>query len=665
VSHADRRRALPTRSLRIEHKADGLTRTKGKRPTKDGRNEGRIWGCRTAKRVRAGCRKSSPLDEIRARKTLRIKERREISVLDARVRRSRDLGLGAIGDAEAGRLQHRKIVGAVADSQRVAKREPHRGGDLFQRGKLGVLAEDRLDDLARQLAAFDDERIGAVLVGAKALPDCARELAKAARDDGDIGAVRSHCLNERARAGIERDALLEHLADDRLGKPGEQRDALAQRRRERHFSTHRSLGDRRDANAYSHDIRKFIYAFLADQRRIHIRDQKALPAMSKRLDDDVDGLLRERALERGAPGLEVAGENKIGRNALVEPAPALDPIEGLRGPVDCCFAERRVQWVGNERGDEDGRHDASRRAGNPLRRALLIAGPTASGKSAAALALATRFGATIVNADSMQVYRDLRILTARPTPDEEQFAPHRMFGAIDGAINFSVGRWALAAGEVLAEIGERPVIFVGGTGLYFRALTEGLSDIPPVPDAVRAEVRAKAEGRATPELHDELRARDPETAVRLNASDRQRILRALEVVAATGRPLVSFLSARAAPTLKPGEWAGLYLAPDRAELGQRIDARFEAMIARGALDEVAALKRRRLDPALPVMRAHGVPHLIAHLEGRMKRDEAAKRSKLDTRHYAKRQFTWARHQLSGFTWVAPEEAVEAGTKAFE
>jgi tRNA dimethylallyltransferase len=300
-----------------------------------------------------------------------------------------------------------------------------------------------------------------------------------------------------------------------------------------------------------------------------------------------------------------------------------------------------------------------------LKRALLIAGPTASGKSAAALALAERFGATIVNADSMQVYRDLRILTARPTSDEERVASHRLFGAVDGAVNFSVGRWALAAAEIVAASGEHPVIFVGGTGLYFRALTEGLSDIPPVPEVVRAEIRAKAEGRATPELHDELAGRDPQTAARLNPSDRQRILRALEVVASTGRPLVSFLGARAAPVLAPGEWAGLYLAPDRAELAQRIDARFETMLAQGALAEVAALAERRLDPALPVMRAHGVPHLIAYLAGRMKLGEATKRSQLDTRHYAKRQFTWARHQLTGFQWVAPKEAVEAGLKTLE
>ena len=300
-----------------------------------------------------------------------------------------------------------------------------------------------------------------------------------------------------------------------------------------------------------------------------------------------------------------------------------------------------------------------------MRRVLLIAGPTASGKSAAALALAQSFGSTIVNADSMQVYRDLKILTARPAPDEERLAPHRLFGAIDGAVNFSVGQWAWAAREVLADIGEGPIIFVGGTGLYFRALTEGLSDIPPVPEAVRAAVRSRAEGRATGELHDELQALDPETAARLTASDRQRILRALEVMASTGRPLASFLGARAKPTLGPREWAGVYLAPDRADLGHRIDARFDAMLARGALDEVAALTRRRLDPALPVMRAHGVPHLAAHLEGRLTLDEAAARSKLDTRHYATRQFTWARHQLSGFKWVAPEEAVEEGARALK
>jgi tRNA dimethylallyltransferase len=297
-----------------------------------------------------------------------------------------------------------------------------------------------------------------------------------------------------------------------------------------------------------------------------------------------------------------------------------------------------------------------------VRRALLIAGPTASGKSAAALTLAKRLGGEIVNADSMQVYTDLRILTARPTPDEEAQTPHRLFGEIDGAVNYSVGRWARAARDVLAEAGKRPVIFVGGTGLYFRALTGGLSEVPAVPEALRADVRRNAEGRATAELHAELTARDPETAARVTTADRQRILRALEVLAATGRPLASFLGARAAPALAAHEWTGLFLAPDRAELARRIDARFDAMLGAGALDEAAALMKRRLDPALPVMRAHGVKHLVAHLEGRLTLAEAASRSKIDTRHYAKRQFTWARHQLPGFKWVAAEEAEEEGMR---
>src|SRR5271168_5235538 len=159
-----------------------------------------------------------------------------------------------------------------------------------------------------------------------------------------------------------------------------------------------------------------------------------------------------------------------------------------------------------------------------VRRALLIAGPTASGKSAAALEIAERFGATIVNADSMQVYADLRVLTARPTIEDERRAPHRLFGTIDGAVNYSAGRWARAARDVLADIDERRVVFVGGTGLYLRALTEGLSDVPPVPEALRARIRAEAEGRAAEELHAELAARDPETAARLNAGDQQRIL---------------------------------------------------------------------------------------------------------------------------------------------
>jgi tRNA dimethylallyltransferase len=298
-----------------------------------------------------------------------------------------------------------------------------------------------------------------------------------------------------------------------------------------------------------------------------------------------------------------------------------------------------------------------------MKRALLIAGPTASGKSAVALRLAERFGGTIVNADAMQVYADLRVLTARPSAAEERHAPHRLFGEVDAAENFSAGRWLVRAREILAD-SRGPLIFVGGTGLYFRALTDGLSDIPRVPEDVRAAVRAEAEGQSTPSLHAALATRDSATAARLRPSDRQRVLRALEVVAATGRPLVEFHGAREAPALPAGAWAGLFLAPERAPLNARIESRFDEMLNEGALDEVTALAARRLDPALPAMRAHGVPHLIAHLEGRLSLDEARALAVRDTRHYAKRQFTWARHQMPNFAWVAPEGAEAAGAEAF-
>jgi tRNA dimethylallyltransferase len=261
----------------------------------------------------------------------------------------------------------------------------------------------------------------------------------------------------------------------------------------------------------------------------------------------------------------------------------------------------------------------------------------------------------------MQVYRDLPILTARPSAEDEQQAPHRLYGHVDGAVNYSVGRYLQDATRALAEAraARRPPIFVGGTGLYFKALVEGLSRIPPVPQSVRDEVRAESEGRATADLHAELAARDPDTARGLTAGDRLRILRALEVLAATGRSLSSFRGHKQAALLSGADTTRVFVAPDRAWLRERIDKRFVAMIAQGALDEARALAARGLDPALPVMRAHGVPALLAHLRGEMTLEEAVARGQADTRAYVKRQFTWFRHQMPGWTRAAPEEALAA------
>lgn len=292
-------------------------------------------------------------------------------------------------------------------------------------------------------------------------------------------------------------------------------------------------------------------------------------------------------------------------------------------------------------------------------KAVLIAGPTASGKSALALDLARATGGVVINTDSMQVYRDLRVLTARPTVEEEAIVPHRLYGTQDAAVNCSAGMWVAEAAKVLVELrgdGRLP-IFTGGSGLYFKALTRGLSAVPPIPAEVRESVRARLEQIGVEALHAELARVDPVSAERLKPRDRTRIARALEVVEATGRSITDWHRDGLPPLLNADEVTAVFLDADRDTLYARIDKRFEAMIANGALDEVKALAARKLDPLLPAMKAHGVPALIRHLAGELSLDEAIAVGQADTRHYAKRQFTWFRHQLPEFVWVKADAAL--------
>jgi tRNA dimethylallyltransferase len=292
--------------------------------------------------------------------------------------------------------------------------------------------------------------------------------------------------------------------------------------------------------------------------------------------------------------------------------------------------------------------------------AILIAGPTASGKSALALALAETHDGVIINTDSMQVYRDLRVLTARPTLGEEARAPHRLYGHVDAAVNFSAGAWVADAAKALAaaRAQNRLPIFAGGSGLYFKALTRGLSAVPPIPSEVRESVRGRLQQDGVEALHAVLAQSDPASAERLKPRDRTRIARALEVVEATGRSLTDWHRDGVPPQLAPATFTAVFLEPERDELYARIDARFDAMLKAGALDEVAALASRKLDSLLPAMKAHGVPALIRHLAGEITLEAAAAIGRADTRHYAKRQFTWFRHQLPEFEWVKPEQARE-------
>ena len=289
---------------------------------------------------------------------------------------------------------------------------------------------------------------------------------------------------------------------------------------------------------------------------------------------------------------------------------------------------------------------------------ILIAGPTASGKSALALELAAKLGGVIINADSMQVYRDLRIITARPTPDEEKRVPHRLYGHVDAAENYSVGRWFGEAAAALADtFGQgRPAIMTGGTGLYFSTLTRGIAAVPPVPAEIRRVVRNRLTTEGVAALHQELSKRDPATAARLKPGDRARITRALEVVLATGRSLAQWHEDNMPARLDLAAAAKVFLMPNRDELGLRIDARFDAMMSAGALEEMRAFAARNLDPNLPAMKAHGVPWLIRHLKGEIAMAEAVAQAKRDTRRYTKRQATWFRNQLPQFEWAEPQHA---------
>jgi tRNA dimethylallyltransferase len=291
--------------------------------------------------------------------------------------------------------------------------------------------------------------------------------------------------------------------------------------------------------------------------------------------------------------------------------------------------------------------------------AVLIAGPTASGKSALALTIAERFNGTIVNADSMQVYRDLRIITARPVPEEEARVAHQLYGHVDAAENYSTGRWTKDVAAALQDIraaGRLPIL-VGGTGLYFSALTKGLAAVPPIPPDIRENVRGRLAREGVAPLRAELEQLDPKTAARLRVNDRSRISRALEVVKATGRSITDWHKEGMPPVLDSEKTAKVFLAVDRKELVGRIEARFDAMLTAGALDEVRVLAVRKLDPTLPAMKAHGVPWLIRHLNGEITLEQAAAGGKMDTRRYAKRQVTWFRNQLPDWPMLPSDEAL--------
>lgn len=283
----------------------------------------------------------------------------------------------------------------------------------------------------------------------------------------------------------------------------------------------------------------------------------------------------------------------------------------------------------------------------------LLAGPTASGKSRLALEMAARTGAVIVNADSQQLYADLRVLSARPTVEDEARAEHRLYGAADAADAWSVGRWSRAVLPLLAELAaaDRPALLVGGTGLYFTALTKGLADIPDVPNERRIAAGAAFDADGEADFRRRLAEVDPAAEGRIEAGDRQRLTRAWAVAQHTGRALSDW-TADTSPLLAPGSWTGRVIEPERETLYAACDARVAQMVEAGALDEVGALVARGLDPALPAMKAVGVREFAAHLAGETTLAAAVEATRQATRNYAKRQLTWFRNQTSDWARLA-------------
>ncbi len=290
-----------------------------------------------------------------------------------------------------------------------------------------------------------------------------------------------------------------------------------------------------------------------------------------------------------------------------------------------------------------------------LKPVVIIAGPTASGKSALALDLAQEFTGTVINADSMQVYRELSVLTARPPGGEEARAPHRLFGVAPASDACSVGRWLdMAAAEINAawDDGRLPVV-TGGTGMYLKALTDGLADIPNIPDQVNKDARADYERLGGEAFRDELAKLDPGAAAKLPAGDRQRLIRVMAVVRATGKPLAHWQGEQTEGPALDARFGTIVLMPGRDDLYAATDARFDKMLSEGAVDEVKALVALGLDLDLPAMKALGVKELARHLAGEITLDEATGAAKQATRNFAKRQMTWLRNQ------VAADHVIEA------
>ncbi len=562
-------------------------------------------------------------------------------MLDAHLRLFGNDRLGVQRDAKSRGLYHVEVVRAVAD------RQSERDGDLPLRREraqpleLGRLAEDRLAHRPVQGVALEDKSVGHGFIEADALGDVVGKKGEAARHQGGVGAIGLHRLHESAATGGQRDPLAADFLDAGAVEALEQGHPRPQGALEVELAAHRPRGDGGDLSLDAHRIGELVDAFLLDHGRIHVGDQQPLAAIGEGQEGHVDGPSRRERSRHGG-GIRRFRLDDLGGNALVEPVDLAAGFALHRGNQR--GVERRLGGIGDE---AENRHEDA----VAQKRAVLIAGPTASGKSALALERAAQLDGVIVNTDALQVYDGLRVLTARPGEDDTRRVPHRLYGVVPAEQRFSTGDWARAAAAMIADAGDRPLIFVGGTGLYFEALARGFADVPAVPQAAVDWATAEVAGLDRAARGRLIASRDPAIAARLKAPDPQRVIRALAVLKATGRSLATFQDAAQRGLLDDHGVERLILDPDRDLLRQRIHDRFVRMLEAGAVGEVAALLGRRLDPSLPLMKAIGVREIGDWLSGAITREAAIDLAVIATRQYAKRQRTWFRSRMADWQRV--------------
>lgn len=579
--------------------------------------------------------------------------------------------LGMKGDARARGQQHGQIIGAIPYRHRIGQGQFPFIGQRAKCLKLGFRTDHRFDNPAGQPAIGPVQPVAAMAVKADPGRHHLGENVEAARHQRRDRAMGGHGPHQLGPTGGQ-SGIVQHGPDVMVGGIAQQGHAFAQGFPEIQFAVHGTLGNAGHRLANSRKDGYFIKGLVGDDGRIHIGHQHLLAALAVGLDDDINGPAlhrqpcgREGILPGGAVKRQFAG------NIRTKPAGRPDiraqGIEPLAHRVDEALVQFRHRRTGNQgqdmfheminkallqayKGRQTARQGIEEEMTTPIHRrppVIVVAGPTASGKSALALDLAKTFTGTVINADSMQVYKELRIVTARPSADDEARAPHRLYGVVSAQENFSVGRWLQAA---LAEIQDtlatgRVPIVTGGTGLYLKCLMEGLSPLPAIDPDQRAAMRDGWRTIATEELHRQLHAQDPDSAARLSAADRQRITRALEIVLATGRPMSAWINEN--PPVPPiqAQFLPLLVMPPREILYRRCDRRFVSMLEDGALEEVQALADLDLPPHLPAMKALGVPSLLAHLAGRVNLEDATAQATQQTRRFAKRQCTWFRNQM--------------------